>query len=181
MGTTVRVRFVALDLVDPWVELQRKGLWTLKHPERRGQLTISMFPVAEGVAMDLATIQALSRERHERHMTGEKAKRRAPERMRRHVEQNPFFARSLLLDEASWSTPASFAVVTSVRTERPNVIRGPFPWPGLDPTTYTRTWTVSDGGHVLEATFREYDEERFRLGVEDCDAMMRSVRFEGPS
>jgi len=48
MGRTVRLRFVALDLAEPWIELRRKGLWTLKHPERRAKLTISMFPVAEG-------------------------------------------------------------------------------------------------------------------------------------
>jgi len=51
----------------------------------------------------------------------------------------------------------------------------------LHPVTYTRHWTVCDGAHVVEATFYEYDEEMFRVGVQDCDAMMRSVRFEGPN
>jgi hypothetical protein len=47
--------------------------------------------------------------------------------------------------------------------------------------TYSCHWTVSEGAHVLETTFRDFDEEPFRIGADECDAMMRSVRFEGRS
>jgi hypothetical protein len=171
MGTTIRCRFVALDLAPGWIELRRQGGWTLKHPERRGELTLSMFPVAEGVTMDLPTLQALSRE-HERF--SERLGRRVP-------KSSPFYRRSMLLDETAWLQESVFCFATSVRTERPNGDRGPFAWQGLEPTVHTREWTVSDGTYVLEATLHEYDEEHFAAGVDACDAMMRSVRFEGPS
>jgi hypothetical protein len=167
---TVRNRFVAFDLADGWIEPHKLGHWILKHPERRGELIVSMFPVAEGVVMDLASIQALSRD----------GQRRAGERRRRVPNPGPFFERWLLLDEASWTLGSVFCVGTSTRTERPSVGRSPLAV-YLHPVTYTRHWTVCDGAHVVEATFYEYDEEMFRVGVQDCDAMMRSVRFEGPN
>jgi hypothetical protein len=155
MGTTIRCRFVALDLAPGWIELRRKGLWTLKHPERRGELTLSMFPVAEGVTMDLPTLQALDRERSR--------------------STDPFHRSMAALDETAWSQESVFCFATSARG-------GPYPGSsrGASPD-YFRYWTVSDGTYVLEATFHEYDEERFAAGVDACDAMMRSVRFEGPS
>jgi hypothetical protein len=155
MGATVRLRFVAFDLADGWIELQRSGVWTLKYPERRGELRLSMFPVSAGVTMDLSMLHALSRERRN--------------------NPNAILLGQVLLDEASWSLGSLFCLATSVRQGTvPPSSRGASP-------DYLRYWTVSDGVYVLEATFHEYDEERFGLGVVDCDAMMRSVRFEGPS
>ena len=166
MGTTVRLRFVAFDLVDPWVELRRKGLWTLMHPGRPGKLTLSLFPVADGVTMDLETLQALS---HKRQQRSDEVFRRVPEARRR---GRP---RAVLLDETSWLQGSVFCFATSVR-------QGPAPRPswGASPE-HSRYWTVSDGAHVLEATFYEYDQGAFVAGVEDCNAMVRSVRFEGSS
>jgi hypothetical protein len=34
---------------------------------------------------------------------------------------------------------------------------------------------------VLETSLQQLDEQHFRAGAEECAAMMRSVRFEGPS
>lgn len=157
---TVRCRFVALDLAERWIDLRRKGGWTLKHPDRKGGLTVSMFPVAQGIRMDLATVQALSREK----------------------QRNSAFARPfILLDEVCWSNPAVFCLATSSRTRTPHRSRpAAIPWPGSDHPTYLRSWTVSDGAYVLEATLHEYDEDAFHVGAKDCDTIMRSVRFEGP-
>jgi len=109
--------------------------------------------------MGLATLRALSRERQCNSVVG---------RM------------FVLLDENSWSERAWFCVASSSRT-RVRPVRHPFPWPASQDPTYLRSWSLSDGQCVLEATLYEPDEEHFRVDVEDCDAMMRSVRFEGPS
>lgn len=160
MGSTVRLRFVALDVVHPWIELQRTGLWKLRHPDRRGYLSISMFPVAEGVTMDLETLQALCRER----------------------QRDSVFDRLFVpLDDDSWAERAVFCVASSSRTRTGRGIRHPFPWPASQQPTYRRSWSLSDGRHVVEASLYEPDEANFRADVDDCDAMMRSVRFEGPS
>jgi hypothetical protein len=157
---TIRHRFVVLELAKGWVELRRTGLWTLKHPGRKGELTLSMFPVAQGIAMDLATLEALSRERQSKSVFG---------------RMQVFF------DETSWSRGAVFCLVTSARLRRPHGIRLPFLWPGDDRTAFLRSWTVSDGAYVLEASFREYSEQNFHEGSKNGDTMMLSVRFEGPS
>jgi hypothetical protein len=154
MATTIRSRFVALDLAEGWIDMPRRGGWTLKHPERSGELTISMFPVAEGVTMDLPTLEALSRERSR--------------------NTDPLSRSEVPLDETAWSQGSLFCLATSAR-------RGPFPSSDRGRTTYTRHWTVSDGAYVIEATLHEYDEDAFRVGGQDGDDMMRSVRFEGPS
>ncbi len=171
MGATIRCRFVALDLTEGWIELTKKGLWTVRHVERRGVLSLSMFPVAEGVVMDLATVRSLSRE----------AQARRDDLLRRFPALGPFSQRSVVLGETYWTQGSVFCLATSTRTERRTSGENPFEWPDRDPVSYATHWTVSDGTYVLEASFREFDEEHFRTGVEECAAMMRSVRFEGPS
>ena len=93
MGSTVRLRFVAFELVPPWIELQRKGPWRLAHTDRRGVLTISMFPLAQGITMNLVKLRAQNRQAGE---LQELAARRVPRRRR-------FVPRLFPLDEASWT------------------------------------------------------------------------------
>lgn len=52
-------------------------------------------------------------------------------------------------------------------------------WIGVP--SFSRGWTVSDGTFVVEASLNVDTEDAFRKCVEDCDRMMRSVRFEGAS
>ncbi len=40
---------------------------------------------------------------------------------------------------------------------------------------------MSDGRYTVEATLLDCDAEVFSTAASDGDAMMRSVRFEGPS
>jgi hypothetical protein len=189
MGPTVRLRFVALDLPDGWIELSRVGVWKLGHPDRRGTLSISMFPVAEGVTMDLPTLGALSRKRWENddlldgrmreHL--KKARESMPEQpeTRRHM---PPPARTLLLGETSWLEGSLFCVARQMREDMTARLWASF---GLsaeaDPTSFRAEWTVSDGAYVLEATLRDPEESHFLLGATEWDNVMRSLRFEGPS
>ena len=101
VGHAIRFRFVALDLVDGWIELGRAP-WKLRHVERSGALWISIFPVAEGVTMDLPTMQHLARER------------------RRREEQHSryrFFMRSTVLDETGWLAESISCLATRERLE----------------------------------------------------------------
>jgi hypothetical protein len=52
-----------LDLAEGWIELEPGPAWKLVHAERKDVLDISVFPVAEGVTIDLATLRALAHER----------------------------------------------------------------------------------------------------------------------
>ena len=162
MGHTIRYRFVALDLAEGWIDMGRAGLWRLRHSGRKGDLTLSVFPVAEGVTMDLATLQHLEHER------------------RRHRENRTvsFASRFLrgprFLDETSWSVGSVFCLATRGVLE-------PLPWAHLAHAIFIGHWTVCDGRYVLEASLTAHDADEFGVGVKVCDTMMRSVRFEGPS
>jgi hypothetical protein len=163
VGVRIRYRFVALELAPAWIELRRTGPWVLKHPKHPGELWITMFPVAEGVIVDLPTIQHLEHER----------RRHADERQERF--RNPLFRVPRLLDERSWSVGSLFCLTTKT-------VRAPSPWPHLAHPAYVGQWTVSDGRYMVEASLHGIDNaDDFTVGVADCEAIMRSVRFEGPS
>jgi hypothetical protein len=144
VGTTTRNRFVTFNLGEGWVELQRKPIWMLAHPDRSGGLTISMNPLAQGTTLDLATLQA----RREHGRPHERLMRRSLDRV---------LGRHAVLDNASWSEAAVFCLVTSVRVEQEG-LGGVSPWPRRPGTSYARYWTVSDGAHLTEAALRAFDE-----------------------
>jgi hypothetical protein len=182
MGATVRLRFVALTLPDGWIELKRVGAWKLRHVDRRGELGLSLFPVASGVTMDLPTLLALFAERRQKreesNVSGRELRKEHPE-VQRVVPSFHF----TFLDESSWSAGPSFCVTSTLRIDTG---MGPLRafdavWPNPHPTIFSSEWTVSDGTYVVEASFRDFTEDAFRLGVRDCDSMMRTLRFEGPS
>jgi hypothetical protein len=159
MATTVRNRFVALELSDGWIELARGPSWTLSAIDGSASLRFTMFPVAEGVVMDLVTLRALERERHETH-----AKSRAGGRGRSR----------LLIDETSWTEGSIFCLTLTERLDlRPLGL-------GLG-RCIQRGWTVSDGKHVVEAMLRSDTDDAFERAAPACEQMMHSVRFEGPS
>lgn len=172
MGTTVRLRFVAFELADGWVELQRKGPWNFTHPDRKGQLVLSMFPLAKGVTMNLELLRLQSRQSGS---IFEGMARRSP-RMR------GFFPRSFLLDETSWTAGPVFCVAKSARTEPGNRVFGPLGAIASSlRSSCTRQWAISDGVYLLDAMLEDPDENHFRLSANEADSMLRSVRFEGPS
>lgn len=172
MPATVGYRFAVLDLAEGWIELEPGPAWKLAHAERVEMLRLSQFPVAAGVTMDLITLRVLAHERWRIQDVGRMSVparltdplRRARGRMGGRVHYHQVF-----LAEDLWSERGVFCVASSLRVEI-----------GKE-ASYKRGWTVSDGTHVLEASFAADTEERFRRSVEDCDRMMRSVRFEGAS
>ena len=164
MATLVRNRFVALDLDAGWIEHTRVRLWTLSAVDGTASLRLTMFPVANGVSMDLATLRALE---HERHLANAEHRREVgPSRVG--APAGRFF-----VDEASWAEGAIFCVASTHRVDfRPLQF-------GI--RYIERVWTVSDGKYVLEATLQADTQDAFERAAAACEGMMYSVRFEGPS
>ena len=85
--------------------------------------------------------------------------------------------RATLLNQTSWSVGTVACLTTRCRVET----NSPFA-SGPVRTSYRASWTVSDGRYMLEAWLGEVPlVDDFTVGVADCDAMIRSVQFEGPS
>jgi hypothetical protein len=145
VAITIRYRFVALALAEGWIELTRKPRWELRHPERAGTLMLSVFPVVDGVEMDLPTLLHLT---HERRRTS--------------------LFRQTFVDESTWSIGSLFCVTTRHTSNIPTA-------------HYSASWTVSDGHYVVEGTFSTDEPSIFLASLPDCDAMLRSLRFEGPN
>ena len=135
MGATIRSRFVTLVLADGWIEGSRSPLWVLRSLDEPASLTFTIFPVAEGVVIDLGTLRALEHERREVHA------RNRQRILRRGVVT---VAGRFLVDDTSWSEGAMFGVCSTTRVDFEALgftgLRG-----------LKREWTVSDGKHVLEA------------------------------
>ena len=172
MGALVRNRFVALNRADGWIERTRVP-WSLSAIDGSASLSISMFPVAAGVVMNLATLLVLE---HERRHGCEDLRRLRRDPGAREPASTAFF-----IDESSWTEGALFGVVS---TERHQFDFADLPASlGLPAKfqVWVRGWTVSDGKYVVEATLRAETEDTFGRAAAACERMMRSVRFEGPS
>jgi hypothetical protein len=139
-------------------------LWTLSALDGTASLNFTMFPVAEGVVMDLARLRTLE---HERRKTDDEVRRAA-----RGVGRGP--AGRFFIDEATWTEGTIFCVESTQRIDFE-----PLGFQGV--RGITREWSVSDGKHVLEATLRTETEAAFERAAPACEGMMHSVRFEGPS
>jgi hypothetical protein len=165
MGATIRSRFVALVLAEGWIEQSRSPLWTLCSLDGTASLNLRMFPVADGVLIDLETLRALEHERH---------KLRARDRRAELRGGVPAATGIFFVDETSWSEGTAFCVASTTRLALEALgfagLRG-----------LRREWTVSDGKHVLEASLWVDADEVFAQAADTCEKMIRSVRFEGPS
>jgi hypothetical protein len=172
MGALVRNRFVALDRADGWIERTRVP-WSLSTIDGSASLDISMFPVAEGVVMNLATLLVLAHERRHSHEDYR--------RLRRDRGASEPASTSFFIDESSWTEGALFGVVSSERHQFD--VAELAATVGLPATfqVWVRGWTVSDGKYVVEATLRAKTEDTFDRATAACEGMIRSVRFEGPS
>ncbi len=164
MAAIVRNRFVALDLADGWIERTRVRLWMLSAVDGTASLRLTMFPVANGVRMNLATLRALE---HERHLANAEYRRKVG-RSRVGGPAGRFF-----VDEASWTEGPIFCVASTHRVD--------FRALQLSVRCIERVWTVSDGKYVLEATLQTDTQDAFEPAAAACEGMMHSVRFEGPS
>jgi hypothetical protein len=161
---TVRYRFAALDLADGWVDMGRVPLRKeLRHEGRPEEFSISVSPVPEGATVDFATLVGQQGE----------WKRQWDECVR-----SGRLPALLRLEVVSWEELSAFGVgwraaVTQERWRRVFPVTPRMRWMGH--------WTASDGRYVLRATLTVSREDAFHASVSDCDAMIRSVRFEGPS
>jgi hypothetical protein len=172
MSALVRNRFVAFDRADGWIERTRVP-WSLSAIDGSASLGISMFPVAEGVVMNLATLLVLE---HERRHSHEDHRRFVRDRGASEPASERFF-----IDETTWTEGTLFGVASTERHQ--------FDFTDLAATLdlpaafqiWVRTWTVSDGKYVVEATLRAETEGGFDRATAACEPMIRSVRFEGPS
>jgi hypothetical protein len=163
MAGILRNRFVALDLAEGWIELTRTPRWTLSPIDGAASLSLTIFPVAEGVLMNLATLRVLEHERNE-----------ADARRQRVVHRGGAAFRAFFVDETTWTEGRLFCLASTRRLdfEPPGDRR----IRGLE-----RQWTVSDGKHVLQATLWTEIDAAFDRALAPCEGMMHSVRFEGPS
>jgi hypothetical protein len=179
VGALVRNRFVRLDLAEGWIEHARVPRWTLSAIDGAASLSFTMFPVAEGVAMNLATLLTLEHERHRTHEESRRAARRAGR-----VPAGRFF-----VDETSWVEGAIFCVQSTHRLDRrhrtPPVREAPAHFEFLAEIFglcgITREWSISDGKHVVQARLHAETDGAFERAAPACDRMMHSIRFEGPS
>jgi len=162
LGATIRNRFVALDPADGWIEVSRSPLWTLSSPGGPATLSLTVFPVAPGVVINLERLRALENER-----------RRVAARDRHAVRSDggDTVAGTFFVDETSWTEGRVFCVAPTKRIE-------------LEALGFTglrglkREWTVSDGQHVLEASLWADTDAAFKHAIAPCEEMIRSVRFE---
>jgi hypothetical protein len=159
MPRTVRSRFVAIKLAAGWIECSRRPVWIVS--DGTGSLSLTTFPVAEGVRIDLEMLRALE---HERRVAG--AEFRKAIRRSGGTPIGRFF-----VDETTWSDGGRFCVGSTERLDT-----GLLGLRGL-----RREWTVSDGAYVLQATLSANTDNAFGRASEACEEMVRSIRFEGPS
>jgi hypothetical protein len=164
MGALVRNRFVVLELAEDWIERARVPLWTLSAIDGTASLSFTMFPVAEGVAMNLARLRAIEHARRQTYGEVHRAAHRAGR-----APAGRFF-----VDETSWTEEAIFCVESTHRVDFE-----PLGFRGL--RGITREWSISDGKYVLEATLQTDTEDAFERAAPACERMLHSVRFEGPS
>ena len=151
----------------------RTPRWELKCPEREGKLTLSIFPVAAGITMDLPTLVRLDHERR-RKSAEVSARLRASARA-------PWVMRQRLLDESTWSTGPVFCVAIRHTWEVPAGREDAWPGTPVGRVNHRAGWTLCDGRYVVEAGLGDLDAATYGESVAECDAMMRSVRLEGPS
>lgn len=168
MEAMVRNRFVTFDLAEGWIERTRVPIWALSQIDRMASVNLTMFPVAEGVAMNFVTLRTLEHERR----THEESRRAA--RWGGHSRSGRFF-----IDEATWTEGAIFCVQSTYRVNFELLADPALGFRGF--RGITRQWSISDSKHVLEATLWTDAEGAFERAAPACDRMMQSVRFEGPS
>ena len=164
VGGLLRYRHATLDLAEGWIDMGRIPLRKeLRHEKRPGELSLSVAPVRGGVTMDFAGLVAEQREWERQWNESLRAAR-----------LSAFLGPRRLLDVVSWEGASTYAV--GWRT-----VTGPSAWPRYAGMGCRGQWRVSDGRYILNAIFSVSQEDAFQASLPECDAMMRSVRFEGPS
>jgi hypothetical protein len=163
----VRRRFVALSVGRDWIELSRVPMWMLSTIDGAASLSLTMFRVAEGVTMTLATLWILEHERRQALIECRQRLRRT----RQGVQVGGSF-----VDQTSWTEGPIFCLATTERDDFPV-----FAFFGRRGCDLQRHWTVSDGKRVFEATLHAGTEGAFGRAAEACERIVRSVRFEEPN